>query len=241
MVSLIDTRRYLTNFDSAKAAHVLTDTLVIGTGVAGCRAAIEAAEAGSVTLVTKGVFEDSNTTHAQGGIAAALSPEDSPQQHIDDTLRVGCGLNDVEAVRVLATEGPESIRELLSWGIDLDHVDGDLHFTREGGHSVSRIVHAQGDQTGRELTKTLRRRVMESSNIRVFEACYVIDLITVDGQCLGVVAFHEQHGHQLIWAGQTILATGGCGRLWRETTNPPVATGDGLAAAFRAGAELRDM
>ena len=255
MTSLNPTRRYLTEFDSARAAHVVTDTLVIGSGVAGCLAAIEASQAGSVILMTKRDFEDSCTSYAQGGIAAALTPEDSPEQHMEDTIRVGCGLNDHAAVRLLTSEGPDCIRQLLSWGIKLDRIADnsvlpkadtgipgcDLHATREGGHSVKRIVHARGDQTGRELVSTLRRRVNEIPSLRTFESCFLIDLITIDGVCHGAVAFHEQHGHQLIWARQTILSTGGCGQLWRETTNPAVATGDGMAAAYRAGAELRDM
>ena len=246
--------RYLTDFDSARAAHIVTETLVIGSGVAGCLAAIEASRAGSVILATKRDFEDSCTALAQGGIAVSLMPEDSPERHMEDTLRVGCGLSNPSAVRLLTTEGPDCVRELLSWGIELDRITGKaslpagekseesvLHATLEGGHSVRRIVHAHGDQTGHELINTLRRRVMETPNIRTFESCFLIDLITIDGACHGAVTFHEQHGHQLIWAQQTILATGGCGQLWRETTNPSVATGDGVAAAYRAGAELRDM
>ncbi len=241
MASLIDTRRYLTNFDSARTAHVLTDILVVGTGVAGCRAAIEAARAGLVTLVTKRSFEDSCTTHAQGGIAAAIATDDSPELHFDDTMRVGCGLNRPDAVRLLVADGPRCIEELRSWGFDFDRATEGPALTREGGHSVHRILHAHGDRTGQELSETIRRRVMETDNIRVFEECFLIDFLTLDGVCCGAVAYHTQHGHQLIWAGQTILASGGCGQLWRETTNPPVATGDGIAAAYRAGAVLRNM
>ncbi len=241
MASFLDTRRYLTDFDSIRIGHVLTDTLVIGSGVAGARAAIEAAEYGIVTLVTKSDFEESNTHYAQGGIAVAIGKSDSPTLHFEDTMRVGCGLNQREAVNLLVNEAPRRIEELLSWGAKLDRADGELALGREGGHSVNRIVHAHGDQTGRELSKTLKRRVEATDNLRVFDHCYVIDLLTVDGKCVGAVAFHKRHGHQLIWAKQTILASGGCGQIWRETTNPPVATGDGLGAAHRAGAALRDM
>jgi len=241
MASLMDTRRYLTDFDSGRIGHVLTDTLVVGSGVAGARAAIEAAKYGSVTLVTKGSFEDSCTNYAQGGIAVALHPDDSPESHFHDTIRVGCGLNDAKAVDLLVREAPSRIEELLSWGMELDRVGEQLAFAREGGHAANRIVHAHGDQTGRELARTLKRCVRKTDNLRVFEQCFLIDFITVDDRCVGAVAFHEKHGHQLIWAKHTVLATGGCGRVWRETTNPPVATGDGVAAAFRAGATIRDL
>lgn len=220
---------------------MLTDTLVIGSGVAGARAAIEAARYGLVTMLTKSTFEESCTNYAQGGIAAALSDDDSPESHLADTMRVGCGLNRTDAVELLVSDGPRCIEELIAWGFELDRVDGELALAREGGHSVNRIVHARGDQTGRELAKVLKRRVQETENVRVFENCFLIDFITLDGACVGAVAFHERHGHQLIWAKQTILASGGCGRIWRETTNPSVATGDGIAAAYRAGARLCDM
>lgn len=241
MSSLFDTRRYLTNFDSSRTGNILTDVLVIGSGVAGARAALGAADDVLVTLMTKSSFDDSATRHAQGGIAAALGGSDSPEKHFEDTVRVGCHLNSTEAVRTLVADGPECIQELIGWGIALDRDGAELALTREGGHSLNRIVHAQGDQTGRALVETLQRRVRQTENIRVFEHCFLLDLLTVDGVCVGAVAFHQRHGHQIIWAKQTILATGGCGQLWRETTNPAVATGDGLAAAFRAGATLRDM
>ena len=241
MATLYDTRRYLTNFDSRRASNIITDVLVIGSGVAGARAAIEAAPKGLVTLMCKGEFDDSATSLAQGGIAVARAPDDDLQLHYDDTTRVGCGLCDSDAVRALVAEGPEQIEELLAWGMELDRADGEIALTREGGHSVDRIVHAHGDQTGRELARTLKHRVFVTENVRVFERCFLIDFITVEGVCVGAVTYHEEYGHQLIWAKQTVLASGGCGQLWRETTNPPGSTGDGIAAAFRAGATLRDM
>ncbi|MCH8148816.1 MAG: L-aspartate oxidase [Planctomycetes bacterium] len=241
MTTLFDSRRYLTDFESARTGNILTDVLVIGSGVAGIRAALEAAQAGLVTLITKRGFSQSATFHAQGGIAFAQSSEDSPERHYEDTLRVGCGMNDPDALKLLVAEGPECLEELLAWGLPLDRDNGGLSLTREGGHSINRIVHAHGDQTGRALIDTLRNRVFSSRDIRVFEHCYVIDLITIDGACLGAVTYHAKYGHQLVWAKQTIIASGGCGQLWRETTNPSVATGDGHAAAFRAGATLRNM
>lgn len=241
MASLYDTRRYLSDFDSTRTGNILTDVLVVGSGVAGSRAALEAASHGLVILITKKSFEDSATSHAQGGIASALGTDDSTESHLADTLQVGCRLNDEAAVRILVEDGPRRIEELLSWGARFDRDDGRLSLGREGGHSANRIVHALGDQTGRELTRTLRERVLQTPGIRVFQDCFLIDLLTVEGRCVGVSTFHPRHGHQLIWARQTILASGGCGQIWRETTNPPTATGDGLAAAFRAGAVLRDM
>ncbi len=241
MGSLFDTRKHLTDFDTQRIGHVLTDTVVIGTGVAGCRAALAAAPYGQVTMLTKSTFEQSNTHYAQGGIASAIASNDSVQSHLRDTLRVGCGLCDQRAVEILVSEGPGCIEELMTWGMKLDREAGELAMGREGGHSVNRIIHAHGDQTGRELTTTLRRRVDETANLRVFEHCFLIDFVTVDDVCVGVITYHAKYGHQIIWAKQTILASGGCGQLWRETTNPSVATGDGLAASFRAGATLCDL
>lgn len=241
MSASYDTRRYLTDFDSARIGHVVTDVLVIGSGVAGARAAIEAAKHGFVTLISKGAFDDSSTRYAQGGIAAVMASDDSTESHFDDTMRVGCGLNRAEAVRLLVDDGPARIDELISWGLPFDRVDGELAPGLEGGHGMPRVVHADGDQIGRALSTTLMRRVQDTSAIRVFEHCFLIDLVTIDGACVGAVAYHARHGHQLIWAGRTILASGGCGQVWRETTNPSVATGDGPATAFRAGASLSDM
>ncbi len=241
MNGFFDTRRYVTNFDSAKTGNIITDVLVIGSGVAGARAAIAAAEYGAVILATKGEFEDSATNKAQGGIAAALSEIDSPEKHFADTMQVGCQLNNPKAVEALVREGPEAIEELISWGFEADKDGAAVALGREGGHSLNRVLHSHGDQTGRELSRTLAQRVHKMEDIRVFDHCFVIDLVTIDGRCVGAVTFHQRHGHQLIWARHTILASGGCGQAWRETTNPPIATGDGVAAAFRAGAVLQDM
>lgn len=241
MGSLCDSRRYLTDFDATRTGNILTDVLVVGGGVAGARAALEAARYGPVLLATKSTLDESATRYAQGGIAAALSADDSPERHYEDTMRVGCGLNNPQAVEMLVKKGPACIEELLSWGLQADRIGDGIALTKEGGHSVNRIIHAHGDQTGRELARVLTDRVRTEESIRVFESCFLIDFITIDDICVGAVAFHEHYGHQIIWAKQTILATGGCGQLWRETTNPAVATGDGPAAAFRAGARLRDM
>lgn len=241
MQAAIDTRRYLTNFDSRRISHILTDVLVIGSGVAGMRAAIEAARFGEVILLCKDDFGESATRYAQGGIASARDDGVDHKKHFDDTLRAGAGVNRREVVRKLVDEGPARVAELIEWGIQLDRDGGRLALAREAGHSVNRIVHALGDQTGRELVRTLRERVQRQSNIRVFEHCFLIDFVVEDGTCRGAISRHASHGHQLIWAHRTILASGGCGQIWRETTNPPGSTGDGIAAAFRAGARLCNM
>jgi L-aspartate oxidase len=242
MAGLYDTRRYLTNFDSHRTGNLFTDVLVIGSGVAGARSAVEAAQYGQVVLLCKGDFDESATRHAQGGIAVAKKGDSNDVRvHYEDTMRVGCGLNRPEAVERLVNDGPARIDELIEWGIEFDCVDGRIALTREGGHSINRIVHAHGDRTGSELVRTLKLRVFETPQVRVFEHCFLLDFLTVDGQCIGAATFHPRYGHQLVWAKQTILASGGCGQVWRETTNPPTATGDGFAAAFRAGATLADM
>ncbi|MBN1492215.1 MAG: L-aspartate oxidase [Phycisphaerae bacterium] len=241
MSQLYDTRRYLTNFDSRRVPHLFTDVLVIGSGVAGLRAAIEAAEHAPTLLITKGRLSDSNTWAAQGGVAVVTNPADSLDAHIADTITVGCGLCDRSAVEQIVRAGPAAIEELIGWGAKFDRVDGHLARGREGGHSASRIVHARGDATGAEIAKTLIRIARETDGLRLFEDCFAIDLITLDGCCVGAITFHPKYGHQMFWARQTILATGGCGRVYRESTNPEIATGDGRAMAYRAGAVLRDM
>ncbi len=241
MSTIFGTRRYLTNFDSARSSSVQADVLIFGTGIAGSRAALEAAKFGSVILACKQRFEDTATFRAQGGLAAAMSVDDSIESHVDDTLRVGCGLCNEQAVRLVVGEGPTRIQELIDWGLKADRdVDG-LSLGREGGHTHHRIVHAQGDQTGQAVSGTLRDRILQNDQIRIFDGCYLIDLVTREEQCVGAIVYHAKYGHQIIWAKQTILATGGCGQLWRETTNPPEATGDGMAVAWRAGAKLCDM
>ncbi|MCP4247713.1 MAG: L-aspartate oxidase [bacterium] len=241
MGTLLDTRRHLTDFETSRVGHLLTDVLVVGTGVAGARAAIEAARHGEVIAVAKAAADESNTRMAQGGIAAAMGPDDSPDRHRDDTLRVGCGLGSPAAVDRLVRDGPKRIDELIRFGAVFDLVDGQPARTREGGHSVFRVLHADGDRTGREIARALLVKLRSEPRVRVFENCFLIDLLTTDGRCVGAITFHPQYGHQMIWARQTILAGGGCGRVYRESTNPAVATGDVMAAAYRGGAALADM
>jgi L-aspartate oxidase len=241
MTTTYDNRRYLTNFDAGRTPNLLTDVLVIGSGVAGLKAAIDAAQHTSVTLITKADLADSNTAYAQGGIAAVMPPRTGHDAHVADTLRLAEGLGDPQAIEIIVRQGPQHVQHLIDWGARFDQADGNLLYTREAGHSENRILHAQGDATGREISRALLKKAHDVPHLRIFTHCFVIDLLTVDQQCVGAVTFHPKYGHQLIWARQTILATGGCGRLYRETTNPPVATGDGHAIGFRAGAKLQDM
>jgi L-aspartate oxidase len=236
-----DLRRYLVNVDSDSMSQRFTDCLVIGAGIAGLRAAIEAAKNRKVILLCKGTLTDSNTWNAQGGIASVLEKSDSFESHVNDTLTTGCGLCDSGVVDMVVRQGPQLLHELLGWGVEFDSQNGSIATTREGGHSHSRIAHAHGDETGKVIAEVLVQKVRASPNIRIVENFFVIDLLT-NGQngCVGVIG-QDKHGLQIIWAGNAILATGGAGRLYRETTNPEVATGDGLAMAWRAGAVLADL
>jgi L-aspartate oxidase len=241
-------RRYLIPFKAARLPQQFTDVLVIGGGVAGLRAAIAAAEEGTDVLVlTKDTIEQSNTWYAQGGIAAVLQPLDSVQSHMQDTLICGAGLCKTEAVKIVVEEGPRRVLELLSWGAQFDKKIGnphDLQFGLEGGHSFARIVHAFGDATGKELASTLIGKARSFETIRTSEKSFVIDLVTDEANgkksCVGALVL-IQGQVQLIWAKRTILASGGAGQLYRETTNPRIATADGHAMAYRAGAALADM
>ena len=241
-------RRYLIPFRAVLLPQIFTDVLVIGEGVAGLRAAVAAAEHSDVIVAAKGDLRDSNTYWAQGGIAAVLSAEDDCERHVRDTLRAGADLCDAAIVRKVVSDGPDRIRELEAWGMPFDHGDedaaGQLALGREGGHSRARIVHCDGDATGRALARTLQQCVQAHEAIRIFEDCFVLDLITLDGappRCVGAVTHHPKYGLQVIWAAATILASGGAGQVYRESTNPSAATADGLAMAYRASAELADM
>ncbi|MBN1972731.1 MAG: L-aspartate oxidase [Sedimentisphaerales bacterium] len=237
-------RRYLTNIDSSSAQQLFTDCLVIGSGIAGLRAAIEAAQNCNVTLVCKGAIKDSNTWKAQGGIASVLEKADTFESHIDDTLKTGCGLCDEKIVDLVVRKGPQLIEQLLKWGTEFDLVDDKIAATLEGGHSYPRVAHAHGDETGRMIAEALIRKVKKNTHIRILENFFVIDLLTNgenNNSCIGIIGLDSRKGIQIIWAINTILATGGAGRLYRETTNPEVATGDGIAIAYRAGAVLQDL
>ena len=235
-------RRYLVPIDTVSTQQLFTDCLLIGGGIAGLRSAIEAAQNCNVTLVCKGTFADSNTWNAQGGIASVLSTDDTVEEHIADTLATGCGICDKDVVELVVSQGPDLIRQLADWGTKFDTVDGRMDITLEGGHSHARIAHAHGDSTGRAIAEALIVQVRQKPNINIIENFYVIDLITNDdNECIGAIGCGQGGVFQIIWAVNTILATGGAGRLYRETTNPEAATSDGIAIAYRAGAVLRDV
>ncbi|MFN0168815.1 MAG: L-aspartate oxidase [Bryobacteraceae bacterium] len=218
------------------------DFLVIGAGVAGLRAAIELASAGKVLVVAKDHLRESASEYAQGGIAVALSDDDEVSLHEQDTLAAGDGLCDREAVRVLVEEGPAAIEQLIAWGMEFDREGGRLAFTREGAHSRNRVLHASGDSTGREIARTLYRKAVSLPNIAFQSFRAITDLLVHDGEVFGARVLDGETGRTLVvQARAVLLATGGLGRVYLETTNPDVATGDGVAMAYRAGAVIGDI
>lgn len=250
MHPLLSQRRYLIPFRSGLLPQIFTDTLVIGTGVAGLRAAIAAAGGGEVIVLAKDSGEESNTAWAQGGIAAVMSPGDTIESHVQDTLVAGAGLCDEPAVRTICAAAPQRMRELIDWGMAFDRTpsqggEGDVALGREGGHSAARILHAHGDATGAELSRCLLAKARATHGVRIFTHCFALDLITpssaIGAPVMGAITHHPKYGLQVIWAKSTILATGGAGMVYRETTNPRSATADGLAMAYRAGASVQDL
>lgn len=235
------TPRYLLPFDSRTALHRFTDILVIGGGLAGLRAANSVESNQSVLVVTKDQLRESSSNYAQGGIAGVLDPEDCFESHVADTLAAGGNLCDPEIVDMVIREGPRQIEELVRWGTRFDQTEGELSLGREGGHSRERIVHAQGDATGKEVMRAVISRTRETPNIEIWENTFTIDLLTYEGRCRGALIMNGHEQPVMVWAKETILCTGGSGQIYRESTNPPVATGDGSALAYRAGAQLRDM
>ncbi|RLS77235.1 MAG: L-aspartate oxidase [Planctomycetota bacterium] len=233
--------RYLVPFGPRRVPHCFTDVLILGGGLAGLRAALAVDQRLSVTVVTKDDLRGSSSQWAQGGIAGVVDPEDRFDNHVADTLVAGCGLCHEDVVDAVIREAPARIAELIAWGTRFDERDGALELGREGGHSHHRIVHALGDATGREVMRAVIERTRELHNLEVWPDTFTIDLVTHDGACRGALVWNPAHGKTLVWARRTILATGGAGQLYRESTNPPGASGDGMALAWRAGAELRDM
>jgi len=224
-----------------KSVPAETDYIVVGAGVAGMRAAIELAAAGRVLVLAKNELTESATQYAQGGVAVALSDEDEISLHLQDTLDAGDGLSNPEAARVLVEEGPARIQELIDWGTEFDRQGTKLTFTREAAHSRSRILHAHGDSTGREIGRALYAKASTLKHISFWEWEFTSDLCVRDGRVAGIRVMNGQGEQREVHARAVLLATGGLGQVYRETTNPGVATGDGVAMAFRAGVEIQDM
>ncbi len=230
------------------------DVVVVGSGIAGLTAALRikevlarSGEGGSVMVVTKDLLSTGSTRWAQGGIAAALGPGDTPDQHLEDTLVAGAGVCDEAAVRTLVTEGPDAVRELIALGTEFDHTDaGELSLTREGGHHRDRIAHAGGDATGAEIQRALVAAVLAAPEIDVTEHALAVDLIPAAGGGVAGVTLHvmgegQRGGVGAVLCRAVVLASGGLGQVFSQTTNPEVSTGDGMAVALRAGAVLRDL
>ncbi len=220
-----------------------TDFIVIGSGVAGLRASIALAESGArVTVLTKDKASESNTEYAQGGVAVVLSDDDDAELHEEDTLVAGAGLCDEAAVETLVNEGTKYIKQLIDWGTEFDREGGKLVFTKEAAHSRRRILHAHGDSTGREIVRSLIARAGAAKSINLLPFANTEKLIVRDGRCAGVRFLDPiLRAPRDIFANAVILCTGGAGQLFLHTTNPPVATGDGMAMAYFAGAEMADM
>jgi L-aspartate oxidase len=217
------------------------DYVIIGSGIAGLNTALLAREHGSVLILTKGKIDDCNTRYAQGGIAAAIGPGDSPRLHMRDTLDAGAGLCDPAAVEVLTREGPQRVANLIQWGVPFDTSEGHISLGREGAHSMPRILHAGGDATGQHIELTLADLVADS-DIRVLEYTLATRLMVEDGVIKGVETLNAGTGERETFHGRcVVIASGGAGQLYRYTTNPEVATGDGVALAFLAGAMVMDM
>jgi L-aspartate oxidase len=241
----LDLEGRLLSVDSRRVPLYRFDLVLVGSGAAGCAAALAAADAGAeVALLAKGELTETNTIQAQGGVAAVLGHEDSFAAHVEDTLRVGCGLCERDTVERVVRGGPRAIAQLIERGAAFDRsAEGDgLALAREGGHSHARIVHAQGDATGRAIQLALIQAVQRHPRITAFRETFVVDLLCAkDGRVVGVLASSRRGKKSVFSARATVLATGGAGQLYRETTNPEIATGDGIAIALRAGAVVRDL
>lgn len=224
------------------ASPIQVDFAIVGCGIAGLRAGIELAQCGSVLILAKSELSETATDWAQGGIAAALSDEDEISLHEQDTLAAGDGLCNPQAVKVLVEEGPRYIQQLIEWGTQFDRSGTKLAFTREGAHSRSRVLHAHGDSTGREISRALMARATTLPGISFRPHALTTELLLDAGRVTGLRFFDESSGAtQDVRAAAVLLATGGLGHIYRETTNPAVATGDGMAIAYDAGAILTDL
>lgn len=235
-------RRYLVEFDTDDLEQHTSDVLVIGSGIAGLTAALACGRERTVALVTKAVVKETNTWYAQGGIAGAVGEADSVELHLADTLVVGQGINDQDVVRAVVGEAAEALSELQRMGVRFDTGEGGrVALTREGGHSLPRVLHS-GDATGAAVQDTLGALVRNAHGVEIFEERFLVDLLTAGDRCVGALVHNvESRRLEVFWADAVILATGGCGQAFRVTTNPRIATGDGVAAAWRAGAEIADL
>ena len=240
---LIQTPRYVVPFHPKRVPHYFADIVIVGGGLAGLRAAIEIHPSLSTVVVTKDEVRQSSSNYAQGGIAGVFDPKDDFEHHIADTLTAGGELCDRDVVEMVVREAPDRIGELIEWGTKFDTTDesDELMLGKEGGHSHRRIVHALGDSTGKEVMRAVVNWTSRFDNIQLWQRAYMLDLLVHENHCRGALIWNKYHGKMILWAKQFILCTGGAGQIFRETTNPPVATADGHAVAYRAGAELRDM
>ena len=234
--------RYLIDFDTKDLTKEYHDVIIIGSGIAGVYTALEIPGKYDIAILTKETIDISSSILAQGGIAVSLDKKDSPELHMADTLYAGAGLCDEEAVTVLVKEAALNVDRLCKFGVNFDRTNKDeLSLTREGAHSMNRIIHA-GDTTGKEVLDKLIVAVKNHSNINIHERCYVIDMFAEGGECKGVLAFDEDNGCFKVYLSNIVIcAAGGYGQLYSNTTNPEVATGDGVCMAYRAGAELMDL
>lgn len=234
--------RYLINFTPQEIEKKQTDILIIGSGIAGLGVALNCEKDFSITIITKTELAQTATRYAQGGIAVSLAHDDSPRYHYEDTILTGAKLCNSKAVEILVNEGPERIKELMELGTHFDKKNGEISLTREGGHSRARIIHAGGDATGRIIEKRLTEINRKLRNIAIYEDIFVLDLITDNKSCHGALALDILKNRIYFFQSKAIvLSTGGCGQIYILTTNPTPSTGDGLAMAYRAGAELADL
>ena len=234
------TRRYLFDGNVGEMKTEEYDVLIVGSGIAGLYASLHIETDKRCAIVTKAEMDGSNSWYAQGGIAAVIANDDCTEFHVEDTLKAGAGLCDKGAVELLVREGPSDIKRLVELNVPFDvNVEGELQITREGGHSHRRIVHCGGDSTGRETTRRLGEIALERKNITFLSGSFLVDLVTDGNKIVGAVIFEKEL--KFIRCPNIILCTGGIGQLYANTTNPKGAVGDGIAAAARCGAKLRDM
>ena len=233
--------RYLVNFNLSELETQTSDFLIIGGGVAGLFTALKAASLGEVTVITKLSLEECNTSYAQGGIASVMGEDDSTILHVEDTLEAGAGICNQRAVQILVEEGPARVRELMEMGVEFDRTNQHYALGREGAHSRDRVLHV-GDCTGRAIQKVLMDSVKSCDHLNIKENLYVIDLLTDRGRCVGALVFNPEKERIEAYLSKTVvMATGGMGNLFERNTNSDVATGDGTAMAYRAGAEVMDL